>query len=213
MDDVTSLLSFDPLAAAENLTGKSYKEDDATSALGLLMHMEHGARKAEALKRGDDTHFGTTFADALRIYDELGFTEIHSREFAGRTTTERYVVMWRAGVLATVESYNATSLNTTKIYYNWRPNEDVDWWSYRASGHARDGVWVGDHDAREGLRNILSRLESAGEFLPVWVERPFLWLLSYADADADDYSYADVNASTIATFPADVVSAITPTVS
>lgn len=210
-DNLDQLLKFDPLAEAERTTGNSYKDDPGTSLLGLALALAHGDRKREALQTGDDTHYGTSFADTLRIYAELGFSVIADRPFQDDEHTERLVTLWRDGILATVESYRS-SANSSKIYYNWQPNEGVRRQSYTSSGHGHGDplVWVGDHDAREGLRHTLGRLESAGKLLPVWIERPFLWLLSYTDSKTPDYSYEEINATAIEAFPASVRTAITP---
>ena len=118
------MLSFDPLASAEDLTGQSYKDDKGTLNLGVGMALLHNDRKRAELAARDDTHFGVSFADALRIYESLGFQQISERKFASHGQEETLTHLWRAGILAQVESYGE-SINTTKIWYNWRPNLGV----------------------------------------------------------------------------------------
>lgn len=207
------LLRYDPLTHAETLTGEDYKTDERTSALGLALHLQHSRLKKLELEARDDTHYGTPFWNTLRIYTALGFEPVHAHLFPSSRqyhASDRFVVLWRPdGVLATLESYG-DSTNSTKIYYNWRPNEDVEGWSFMSSGHWLDGVLVGDHDARQGLRHTLSRLEGNGTFLDTWVERPFLWFLDYSQTRVEDYDYQLINEECIQRLPEHVREAITP---
>ena len=45
-------------------------------------------------------------------------------------------------------------------------------------------VWIGDNDVREGLAFRLEQMRSGGQFVTPWIERPFLWLLNYTEADS-----------------------------
>jgi len=217
--DLHSLLRTDALAEAERVTGESYKDDAATASLGFLMHLGLSERKETALKAAADSWFGMDLASTLALYADLGFEEVLCDQFIGRSWSdepapdETYRILWHPkGILATVESYNATGRNATKIYYNVAIADAADhqWASRISSGHmAKDAnVYIGDHDAREGVRNAIRRWEEVGEFLPVWIERPFLWLLTYTDTDADGYDYPAINASRIARLPQHVQDAI-----
>jgi hypothetical protein len=42
---IQKLLDFDSLNEAEKITGKSYKNDDDTTALGFLMHIENSKQR------------------------------------------------------------------------------------------------------------------------------------------------------------------------
>lgn len=206
MSDIQEVLNFDPLAAAEVLTGESYKDSNATASLGLMLHLQHGARKRAELGLRDDTHFGTPFADTLRIYQSEGFDVIYSETFPSSRdeADDTYSVLWRNGLLVAIESYGE-STNSNKMSFNWRG----DGWSLRCSGRTRDGVWVGDIDLREGTRHYLNRLANEGEVLASWIERPFLWLLNYSESQGD-YDHKAITAAKIAKLPAEVQRAITP---
>ena len=209
MSDLGDLLRFDPLAAAEDLTGESYKDDEGTMALGLLMALDHNERKREALSATGDTHYNIGFDEALGILCSLGFSPVLTDTFDGTYDGERFVILWSEdGILAKAESYGA-NLNTAQILYNWRPVDGVRAWDFISSGHVTtDGVLVGYHDAREAVRRNVTRMRENGTFLTSWVERPWLWLLTYMDSKADDYDHTAITAERFARLPERVRSAI-----
>ncbi len=144
-EDIAAALRFDPLGEAERLTGESYKEDQFTSDLGLLLALEHNARKARLLTDTNDSYFSMDFIPTLDLYANLGFTEVYREEFAGNNeNTETYVILWHPdGILATCESYASTSRNSTKVYYNYRHN-GVGYPGYglTSSGSMHGDVWL-----------------------------------------------------------------------
>lgn len=220
--EIENLLQSDPLLDAETLTGASYKDDEGTLALGMVLHLEKSARVREEMGLRDDTHYGSDFEQALRVLAELGFSIIHEHAFSPKTYSgedtarnERYIILWRAGVLATLTSYQETRVNTFEIHYNWRQNEGVKPFQYTSSGHYDSDsydngeyVWIGHHDVRTGLRHTLSNLEHNGEFLNIWIERPFLWFVDYAQEKVEGYDYKAITKQVIATFPIEVIAAI-----
>lgn len=220
MTEIDDLLNADPLGEAEALTGESYKESEDTLALGMLLHMVKGDAVREEMGLRDDTFYGSSFEDALRVLAELGFEVIHQHEFFPKSygseepRTEQYIVLWRDGVLATLVSYNGTSVNNLELFYNWQPNEDVRHSPSGASGHLHGEsydqgvkIWIGHQDARTGLRHILNRLETTGKFLTSWIESPFLYLMDYA-LEAAGADYKVVTAEVISTFPTEVREAL-----
>lgn len=222
-DYLDKLLGTDGLAEAEKITGKSYKEDEDTMRLGFGLHIANTEAKAQALRERGDTTFSFSWDDTVRIFRELGFSIVHGHRFDGGYAgheDERFVVLWRPdGVLATAESYGRDR-NTANLYYNWRPTSEEalgNTYEFTSSGgfHTEsydrgEKVWVGQHDVREAMRYKLSKLEAHGEFLPAWVERPFLWLLDYSQPKVAGYDYTSINEDVIASLPEHVRSAITP---
>lgn len=221
MSEFNQLLSFDALSTAEKLTGKSYKEDEATMRMGFAMHLLNGECKRNELALRDDTVHSNPWSHTLKVYADLGFETVYAKAFRGRYGTEEFEVLWRSdGLLAKVESFTLAgrvSTNHSDLYYNWRPNPEVDRWEYTSSGHCHtpsydqgDHVWIGHHDVREAMRHKIAQLEAHGEFLTPWVERPFLWLLTYMDTKDPDYDHKAITASVIAELPEHVRKAITP---
>lgn len=221
MNEIQELLSFDPLGEAEKITGESYKTSEDTVTLGVLMQMQKSREVAEEMGLRDDTFYGSKFDDALRILDETGFKVIHQHEvnspdWAEEKFKDQHVILWRDGVLAVISSYNATSVNSFSLYYNWHANPDIERiMSFVESGSMNreaydergEKIWIGHHDVRTGFRHVMNRLESNGKFLSSWIEPQFLWFLDYSQ-EKDDKNYKEINAEVIATFPAEVSQAI-----
>jgi hypothetical protein len=209
LDNVAAALSFDPLAAAEKITGSSYKEDAETATLGMGLAMLHNQRKDALLKSAADSYLNMSFTEQMALFAALGFEEVYRESFAGDAVAETFTILWHLdGLLATCESYG-TRRNTAKVHYNYRHQTGGYPAGLTSSGHMRDDVWVGDHDASEGIRHNLSAMRAEGVFLPQWAERPWLWLLNYSESKGD-CDYAAINSAKIARLPERVRSAITP---
>ncbi len=204
-------LRFDPLAEAERITNESYKDDSDTMMLGIGLALLHNERKADLLRGADDSYYGIGFGDMLALLARMGFEEVLRDAFAGRYGPDEYVVLWHQdGLLATCESFDGR-LNTAKVLYNYRHDSGgYPGGGLTSSGGMRGEVWVGDHDAREGIRHNLGRMYAAGRFLDQWVERPFLWLLTYADSDVEGYDHQAITERRIARLPEQVRERITP---
>lgn len=198
-DALGKLLSTDPLAEAEKATGKSYKSDEVTLALGMLAHMNNVKVKKEALQEAKDTYYGCSWKYTEEIIEDLGFEQILVRPFLVEDTyaadkknrLEYQVFYWRKdGILMTAETYGGEngSTNSIHLYYNVEFLSAKDAFSIASSGHLhRESydndrfVWIGHHQIQEGLRYKLATLEQSGMFLPVWLEDPFLYLQHYGE--------------------------------
>lgn len=192
----------------------------------VVLCVAAGGRVHAALDARDDTRFGASIEDYLRIAKRLGFEQV-SRERVD--CPERpgefghLYILWNAerGILLKFDTYwewcggkPAASVNGGNFYYNWMPNDPAQpWGGVTSSGGYRkrgdDLVWIGHHDCREALAFHVEELAAAGRFVTPWVERPFLWLLSWADTKGD-YDHNEINARRIAALPEEVRNAITP---
>jgi hypothetical protein len=209
-------LRTDPIAVAEQVTGVSYKEDEGTLGLGVLMHMSHGARKREMLEERDDTTFSNDLDRYLRIIGEEGFQKILELDFTKRETAEKFFVFYHFedGILLSFDTYGGDSVNGGKFRYNIKPNgttKDFAESQCTSSGgyteHDGEMIWSGDHDCREALRHHIAMLRENGTFVKDWVKPPFLWLLHHGDIEGE-YDYDAINAERIAMFPEEVQKAI-----
>lgn len=63
-------------------------------------------------------------------------------------------------------------------------------------------------DSREAIRTRLEGLREQGKFLPVWEEKPFMWLLHYGDTKKEGYDYKAINQERIALLPVKIQEAI-----
>lgn len=191
--ELDDLLRFDPLATAERVTGESFRDDPASTLLGLSLFSAHVDAKDAALTARGDTRFSMAFAEHLAVFAGLGFAVVLDEPFSGRDgTPERFVVLWHPeGVLGSCESYGRwNSTNKSNISYAWRPADlDGDWWGrLTSSGGLTDGVWYGYHDSREGLRHTFNGFQAEGSFLSDWSggrgwPRPWEHLGTYAEWD------------------------------
>jgi hypothetical protein len=215
---ISEALRFDPLGQAERLTGKSYKECEGTSSLGMLMHIEHGRNKRALLEFSGDTHFGMSFADFKALLPGLGFTIHHSESFKkdGEDFTDELILAFdpKRGALLTAHSYGGgRSINSGTVYFNWQhTSEKFDYLEGCSHGPIKDSL-VRDYsyDIREGLAFKLREADERGSFVIPWIKRPFLWLLTYKDSDAKGYDYNAINKQRLAALPASVLKLITPT--
>lgn len=218
MDDseMRSLLEYDGLAAAEALSGTSYKEDPITMLAGFGLNVRNSELKRQALTAAGDTHYSSDFVEQLDAFLDLGFEVVASYKFRGsdmfeEPVMETFLILWHPdGVLGTMESYEGTRRNTAKFYYNWRPNEpDGNWFKFTSSGGPFvDGVYPGYHDGREALKFNFEQLKANGEFVSPWVASPFLWLLNYMDTKVEGYDYKEINNARFADLPEHVRTAI-----
>lgn len=211
-EGVAALLAHDPMEAAEAFTGRPYQSNDIE---GLLMFMHtHGNRKDQALIDRDDTVFMNGLDRYVRIITDYGFVLAGDFPFIDRKWGNRpenlYVyVHLEYGLILCFDTYGECEergrhLNGGKVYYNWQPTIE-NYWSCTSSGgfHFDENdvkTWVGDHDCREGLIFNLERLRKNGEFLPQWVENPFVWFLSHDDTK-DEYDYEAINRERISQMP------------
>lgn len=225
-----ALLHTDALLEAEKVTGKSYKEDKGTEALGFGLHMALGEAKQQALQEARDTYFQMDLEGVLAVYDRLGFRRVYLEHFQGKgwgddLVDETYRVLWQPekGILATVDSWQSSGVNMHKVYFNADMGESG--WPDRCSGgfsrtayDRGERIYAGDRDVREGLALFIRDTEEqGGRFLPQWIERPFcFWLLHHGENRLEG-SHEDVVASyeastarKVSEFPLEVQEAITP---
>lgn len=207
--DLDSILRFDPLDAAERLTGKSSYE---TIAVGLVLAQQHAELKREVLTQRGDTTFNDTLPRYLSVIETAGFEKVLEVPFLDDSRETHYenallIYARRDGLLLSFDTYFGNkSVNSGYLYYHWKPyqmpsRDNRYYSSHTSSGGWHYGIWVGNADCREGLIYHIDRLAANGEFLPKWKEKPFLWLLHYMDAKQPNYDYKAINAERIAMLP------------
>ncbi len=136
-EDIKKVLALDPLAEAEKFTGKSYKEDQGTSDLGMLMHLGHVRKKENLLKSIGDTTFSMSVIDYLKVVTEFGFKELLVEDFYSKkhNTHEKLYVMYHyeLGILLKFDTFGGQR-NGGDFYYNWSPNDNEMRHSLTSSG-------------------------------------------------------------------------------
>lgn len=185
--NLEALLNLDPMGEAEKVTHLSYKGDEATAGLGMLIAFNKASAVKKAMNETNDTYYSSDFNEALAIIADLGFEEILSRGFQAHGREETQKFFWRKdGVLLAIDSYNGETVNDLSLHYNIEFPKVEGSFSVTSSGHFHtesydEGkyVWAGTHVVREALRFKLERLEKAGKFLPVWIDDPGVYVDHY----------------------------------
>ena len=206
-DDLDTLLQFDPLARAEQITGVSYKEDEGTVSVGLILMQANSQAKEAALRAQNDSVFSNKLDRYLEIIAAEGFYKVYETDIPG--TPDRLFMFWHDdGILLKFDTYWGDSVNGGKFWYNWKPKEGADFNVLSSHGPLANGIVDGDHDCREAIRYHLRRLREEGQFVNPWVRRPFLWLLHYQDTKDKNYDYRAITNARIAELPEHVQKSI-----
>lgn len=217
-DLIGDSLSYDPLAEAERITGSSYKDDESTAFLGMMLAMEHSRSKSEIMRATNDTCHNNTLEETVSIIEGMGFQLMLSDSFTSvcgeKTSEEKWFIYWKEGILVFFDTFRG-SLNSGHAYFNLSqaPSPENRYSLHGFSGsYARtkegDVVSVGSIDIREGFRYKLNSFGEKGTFLSEWVEQPFLWLLHHMDTKEPNYDYDSINRERISLLPVDVQKAI-----
>lgn len=123
-DAVHASLKLDPLSEAEKITGKSYKECEATSGLGTLFHFQHVQDKRKLLEATGDLSHCCTWNHFLDFMKSMEFELVLEDKFTyscfGQEESEEVCQLWwndERGIICWAESYSGqTSLNAAKFY-------------------------------------------------------------------------------------------------
>lgn len=225
-DALRQALRVDGLALAEDVTGKSYKEDKDTEALGVFFHLTNGAEKRRLLENTGDTTILNTVDRYHRIIEGLGFYQVLDIPFLGRVygeeeaRPEHFYVFWEPsrGILLKFDTHNTVNVNGGKFYYNWRPTDPANKDNWRCTSSGRwcnygtpEAVWSGDHDCREAVKFHIAELEANGSFVTPWTDAPHLWLIHYNETPERydrNFDYGAITKARIAMLPADVQAAL-----
>lgn len=148
-EELRNLLDMDAGQLAENITGKSYKTDKATSDLMMYLHIQLGEMKSDAMKEVGDVYWGCSFEHALHVAKSEGFKEAGRWDITRKQLrdepiqTDVCVVMHSdEGLYLLVESYGThyvgegkgpngssysgeTGLNTIQLIYNLEMDGDL----------------------------------------------------------------------------------------
>lgn len=222
---LNDMLKFDPLQAAEDLLGKSYKTNDDVTMLGLAISQIHNAQKNAALDQAGDSKFSNDLISYKHIISDIGFEQVLEIPFqvpgwndSDPVRNEKFFAYAHRelGILLCFDTYSETRVNGGNFYYCWVPNSTVNVWSVTSSGGWRtsdddtirtsdDGIayWEGSHDCREAIRFNINRLRENGKFLQKWPTASanrFIWLLHHGDT-VGKYDYKAINAARLGLCP------------
>jgi len=151
-NEIIESLKYDGLQEAENITGKSYKEDKATESLGFINHIANSQRKAKLLSSVDDTVFSETEEEYLRKVTDFGFKSLLVDPFINEDgTEERLYIMFHYdySILLVWDTHTwgddgswakagkevpPPNRNGGHIYYNWSPEDKSKRFDCTSSG-------------------------------------------------------------------------------
>ena len=224
-----SVFDFDPLHAAEKVTGEDYHDSKETTGLGMLFHISHTARKRDLRKSMNDTFMGISVGEYIMRAEELGFETIYIEEFMSHSSgkMEKQYIMWQPvlGILLNFDTWSGC-INGGHFYYNYIFDyKDAFKKGINPTSSGRFNtdqygklIWCGDHDCREGLKYEIIKMAIIGEFLPNWFERPWIWLLNHNDVHSVELAdkhypgkselYQHINDKKVAALPLHVQMAI-----
>jgi hypothetical protein len=202
-------LNYAGLSEAEKFTGKSYKEDETTEMLGLLLHVRGNEDKKEMLKNNNDTYFHMPTQGYISIIEDFGFKKIFEEDIPG--TWDKYYCFWKDGLLLAFDTYwDHQSINGGDLYFELQgDSSNKTWYSYFGivgfSGKFIHDIIVGSIDCREGLITQIKYLSEHFKILNDWPEPHRLWLLNYKDK-ADNSK--EINRIKLNSFPENIKQSI-----
>ena len=205
--ELRDVLKFDPLLAAEEITGNSYKTDKVTEDLGLALMFQHIEHKNSILNKTGDSTYSMDVLEYQDILKSIGFELAKSWNFTvkEREETEYIYGHQKLGIILYFTTYGS-SVNSGSFYYCWKPNNRnvgnrvTSSGRYESESHENwrgderfeieypeDLYWAGNHDCREGIRYNISQLKRNGTFYPIWPKpsqcrkMPGLYFMNTAD--------------------------------
>ena len=124
-DKLQQILDTDPLVRAEEVTKKSYKEDEETKSLGLGIAFIHNGVKNAILEAAGDTTLSMEIGPYITAITGIGFQEVFREEFcsAGSKVPDECLYMFyrKPGQLLVFDTFG-THRNGGNLYYNWVPD-------------------------------------------------------------------------------------------
>tara|TARA_R110000851_G_scaffold47424_2_gene115155 strand:- start:9388 stop:10257 length:870 start_codon:yes stop_codon:yes gene_type:complete len=155
--EIRKVLKFDALHEAEKVSGKSYKEDKLTEALGFLGHLSNVTKKRELLESIGDSTFSNTEENYLEIVKSIGFESVLIDPFVNSDgIEERFHIMWHKeySILLKFDTHTwgddgswaksgdevpPPSVNGGNFYYHWSPKPDYDFSCTSSGGFVGNG--------------------------------------------------------------------------
>lgn len=159
--DIEEALKFDSLSEAEKITGKSYKESEFTTMIGLAMQIENSKKKEILMDATDDTKFSETRQEYLRKVMDFGFEIIYEEDYISDSKNdgslkgvpvdengyfkEKLYCLWHNeySILLVFDTH-WDNRNSGHFYYNWSPNNIKHDFNLTSSGGFEGLNWLND---------------------------------------------------------------------
>lgn len=203
MESLKSLLTYDPLQEAENITGLDSAASKGTAFLGMVLMMEKGSKLKLLQESVSDTTFSMPMQGYIDNVVEFGFEIVYQSNFAGKYGEESHFILFhpKYSILMNVDSFMGDR-NECKCFFNFVPNEQ-DYFDGNLSHVGLNGILscYDSFDGRESLRYKIQSCAKFGEFKLKWDRMPFLWLLNHVDTKGEGYDYRAINKERLALLP------------
>lgn len=208
--DLKAVLAYDSLTHAEEILGRTHREDpDAVGDLGLLLIRQNAAvRDAELFLAGDTNNFTQTPEQWFDVVRKMGFEKILEDpiprgQFNTKNIPEACSAWWRDGVLLWVDEF-CGRVNSAHAYLFYTLNCIDDWAVLGGCTHGPlqpDNSNPVSKDARVGFKLAMADYEAHGTIHKQWPCIPHLWLLHHQDTKAEGYDYKAITTERITRFP------------
>lgn len=138
-EEIEKVTNLDPLKEAEQFTGRSYKDDDSTSALGFFLQSEKSKKMDMLMDQTDDTKFRETVSDYINKIVSHGFVKVLEMPFINESDiAEKFYMFFDfdRSILLKFDTYTwkddgswakagkkvpPPNVNGGDFYYNWSP--------------------------------------------------------------------------------------------
>ena len=116
--EVKSVLNFDPLNTASELTGVSYKESEFTESLGFALAVRSNKIKKNMLQDMGDTHRNMKFEDYVKIIENFGFEKVYEEQINKGEYSKIFRIYFEKerGILLKIDSYY-DSINSADFFF------------------------------------------------------------------------------------------------
>ena len=118
--EIKNILDFDPLDAAEKITGKSYKSSNSTIFIGMSLSSVNARKKEAMLKKLGDTYHGINFEKYVSIVEAYGFERIYEdqieRKYGDNIDTFYVYFHKEKGIVLKFDSYGDV-INSSSFFF------------------------------------------------------------------------------------------------
>jgi hypothetical protein len=214
MDEKTrKMLRLDTIFETEKLFGGkdhnkfSDKENMTMLQYSALLNEE----KNNYFSSLGDTYFRMSWQSFKELITKYGFIPAMEYDFSHDKYVDEFIIYYNLpkGLIICATSYfDKKSVNGGTLWGEIKANNKEDShivWSWLSTGGQSkfdDLIYETQQDVREGLFSILNTLESAGEFLPKWINKNrFLWLLDFTETKVEGYDYKKITMEKILKCP------------
>lgn len=222
MDQKTeNILKHDTVKETEKRLGKRWTEfNPAEEVVCLSNAVNDNKEKSDHLKSIKDTYHSMSWNEFKTMVENYGFKIGLAYDVKSNHSDdiEEFILYYHVmkGLIMWVSSYfSKTKINSGTCYGEIKPfegDENIDTvWSWISSGGIinNTNIFKTDFDIREGMFFRLNKLESHGNFMPIWTGKDrFLWFLDWNEQETKDYDYKKITSEKISKCPDEVINII-----